>query len=294
MRLLVTGRNGQVAQALMDRAGQFPEINVIALGRPQLDLENPAQICSSLEEARPDVIINAAAYTAVDRAEADPQRAFAINRDGAAGVAEAARKLAVPLVHLSTDYVFSGDKETAYLESDVTGPLGVYGESKLAGELAVRAACPDAVILRTSWVYSPFGSNFVKTMLRLAGERSELRVVDDQVGNPTSALDLAEAILSIAPRINDGAGGLFHVAGDGFTSWYGLAKQVFDASRRMGGASAKVAPITTAEYPTAARRPVNSRLDSSAFKQCFGLILPDWRVGVEETVSRTISGRNRS
>ena len=246
--------------------GNFQEITVIAVGRPQLDLENIATILPAIAEARPDLIVNAAAYTAVDKAETEPQRAFAINRDGAAAVAAAARALGVPLIHLSTDYVFSGDKATAYVESDETGPLGVYGKSKLAGELAVRTANPDALILRTSWVYSPFGSNFVKTMLRLAGERPELRVVDDQVGNPTSALDLAEAILRIVPRINDGAGATFHVAGSGSTSWCGLAKQVFETSRLMGGPTAEVVPISTSEYPTPAQRPANSRLDPSAFR----------------------------
>ena len=191
--------------------------------------------------------------------------------------------LGVPLIHLSTDYVFSGRKATAYVESDETGPLGVYGKSKLAGELAVRTANPDALILRTSWVYSPFGSNFVKTMLRLAGERPELRVVDDQVGNPTSALDLAEAILRIAPRVREkaGAGATFHVAGSGSTSWCGLAKQVFETSRLAGGPTAEVVPISTSEYPTPARRPANSRLDTSAFRTCFGHSLRDWHTGVE-------------
>ena len=292
MRLLVTGTNGQVARALVDRAGQFPEITVVAVGRPQLDLENIATIFPAIADVRPDLIVNAAAYTAVDKAEQEPQRAFAINRDGAAAVAAAARTLGVPLIHLSTDYVFSGGKATAYVESDETGPLGVYGKSKLAGEVAVRSANPDAVILRTSWVYSPFGSNFVKTMLRLAGERPVLRVVDDQVGNPTSALDLAEAILRIAPRVKEGAGATFHVAGSGSVSWCGLAKHVFETSRSVGGPAAEVVPISTSEYPTPARRPANSRLDTSAFNARFGHSLRDWRAGVEETVRRILAGES--
>lgn len=290
MRLLIAGRSGQVAQALLDRAARFPEISVVAVGRPRLDLENIATIFPALAEVRPDLIVNAAAYTAVDNAEQEPQRAFAINRDGAAAVSAACRTLGVPLIHLSTDYVFSGNKTTAYVEGDETGPLGVYGKSKLVGELAVRTANPDAVILRTSWVYSPFGSNFVKTMLRLAREKSELRVVDDQWGNPTSALDLAEAILSIAPRFNDGAGGIFHVAGDGFASWCGLAKQVIETSRLLGGPTANIVPISTSAYPRAAQRPANSRLDTSAFRTCFGHSLRDWRAGVEETVRRILMG----
>lgn len=289
MRLLVTGTNGQMARALVDRAGQFPEISVAAVGRPQLDLGNIATILPAISDARPDLIVNAAAYTAVDKAEQEPQRAFAINRDGAAAVSAAARTLRLPLIHLSTDYVFSGSRATAYVESDETGPLGVYGKSKLAGELAVRSANADAMIFRTAWIYSPFGSNFVKTMLRLAGERPVLRVVDDQVGNPTSALDLAEAILRIAPRFRDGAGATFHVAGSGSVSWHGLAKQVFETSRRAGGPSAEVVPITTSEYPTPAKRPANSRLDTSAFHACFGHSLRDWHAGVEETVRRILS-----
>ncbi|MDP1699417.1 MAG: dTDP-4-dehydrorhamnose reductase [Aestuariivirga sp.] len=292
MRLLVTGTNGQVAQALAERAGQFPEITVIVVGRPQLDLENIATVFPAIAEAGADLVVNAAAYTAVDKAEQEPQRAFAINRDGAAAVAAAAQTLGAPLIHLSTDYVFSGSKATAYVESDETGPLGVYGQSKLAGELAVRSANPSALIFRTSWVYSPFGSNFVKTMLRLAGERRVLRVVEDQVGSPTSALDLAEAILRIASCAGVGSGATFHVAGSGSVSWCGLARHVFEVSRLAGGPTAKVVPISTSEYPTPARRPANSRLDTSAFEACFGRSLPDWRLGVEATVRRIIAGVN--
>lgn len=290
MRLLVTGTNGQVARALADRAGQFPEISVVAIGRPQLDLENIATILPAISEARPNLIVNAAAYTAVDKAEQEPQQAFAINRDGAGAVAAAAQALGVPFIHVSTDYVFSGGKTLAYVEDDETGPLGVYGESKLAGELAVRSENPGSLIFRTSWVYSPFGSNFVKTMLRLAGERPLLRVVDDQVGNPTSALDLADAILRIVPHVKDGAGATFHIAGSGSVSWYGLAKHVFEISSLAGGPTAEVMPISTSEYPTPARRPANSRLDTSAFNASFGHSLRDWRAGVEETVGRIVAG----
>jgi dTDP-4-dehydrorhamnose reductase len=289
IRLLVTGTNGQVARALVERAGGFPDIEVFAVGRPQLDLENVATVLPAIADARPDLIVNAAAYTAVDRAEQESQRAFAINRDGAGAVAAAAKALGVAVIHLSTDYVFSGEKQGAYVESDETGPLGVYGSSKLAGELAVRAAKPDALILRTSWVYSPFGINFVKTMLRLAGERPQLRVVDDQVGNPTSAHDLAEAILRIVPRINEGPGATFHVTGSGFTSWCGLAKQIFETSRLAGGSAADVVPISTVEYPTAAKRPANSRLDTSAFTEQFGFALPSWQKGVDDTVRRVLA-----
>lgn len=290
MRLLVTGTNGQVARALVERGGRFPDIDVVAIGRPQLDLETPATVLPIIANARPDLIVNAAAYTAVDRAEQEPQRAFAVNRDGAGAVAAATKTLGAPLIHLSTDYVFSGSKQGAYVESDETGPLSVYGKSKLAGELAVRSANPAALILRTSWVYSPFGSNFVKTMLRLATERPLLRVVDDQVGNPTSALDLADALLLIAPQVREkiGAGATLHIAGAGSVSWYGLARHVFEVSKAIGGPLAEVVPIPTSEYPTPASRPANSRLDTSAFQRRFGHALPDWRYGVEETVRRLV------
>lgn len=281
-----------MARALAERAERIPNIDIVAVGRPQLDLENAATVLPAIASARPDLIINAAAYTAVDRAEQEPQRAFAVNRDGAAAVAAATQTLGVPVIHLSTDYVFSGRKQAAYVESDETGPLGVYGKSKLAGELAVRSSNSAALILRTSWVYSPFGSNFVKTMLCLAIERPQLRVVDDQVGNPTSALDLADAILRIAPRVKEekSAGTILHIAGTGSVSWCGLARHVFEMSRSIGGPSVEVVPISTSEYPTPARRPANSRLDTSAFQLRFDCALPDWRQGVEETVRRLVEG----
>jgi dTDP-4-dehydrorhamnose reductase len=291
MRLIVTGTNGQVARALVERAGRFSDIDVVAVGRPLLDLEIPATVLPAIANARPDLIVNGAAYTAVDRAEEEPQRAFAVNRDGAAAVAAAAKVLGVPFIHLSTDYVFSGSKQAAYVESDETGPLGVYGKSKLAGELAVRSSNSAALILRTSWVYSPFGSNFVKTILSLIAKRSQLRVVDDQVGNPTSALDLADALLLIAPRVveKNGAGATLHIAGTGSVSWYGLARQVIAVSKSIGGPVADVEPIPTLEYPTLAPRPANSRLDTSAFQRQFGYTLPDWQAGVEETVDRIVA-----
>jgi dTDP-4-dehydrorhamnose reductase len=292
MRLLVTGTNGQLARALLERAGSYPDILATAIGRPQLDFENSTTVLSAIASQRPDLIVNAAAYTAVDKAEMEPDLAFAINREGAAAAAKAAQNLGIAFIHLSTDYVFSGRKKFAYVESDEADPLGTYGKSKFAGELAVHSENPNALILRTSWVYSPFGNNFVKTMLRLATEGRQLRVVDDQVGNPTSALDLAGAILEIAPRVrqNDGAGATLHIAGSGSVSWYGLARHIMVESRSNGGPWVDVVPIATSEYPTPAPRPPNSRLNSSAFSSRFGLVLPDWQVGVSETVRRLVTG----
>ncbi|MBI2719974.1 MAG: dTDP-4-dehydrorhamnose reductase [Rhizobiales bacterium] len=286
MRLLVTGRNGQVATSLAVRAAGFPEIEVVAAGRPELDLEVPEQVKSAIAAARPDIVVNAAAYTAVDKAEHDEARAFAVNCDGAGAVAAAAADLGVPLVQLSTDYVYSGSKPGEYVESDATGPLGVYGASKLAGELAVRAAHARALVLRTSWVYSPYGANFVRTMLRLGSERPLIRVVDDQQGNPTGALDIADAILRIAPGLvaMGGRAETYHLAGTGNTSWYGFAREIFSVSSKLGGPSPELQPIGTADYPTPARRPANSRLSTAAFEQSFGFALRPWPEALAETV----------
>ncbi len=286
IRLVVTGRNGQVAASLqqMGRAGR---IEVIALGRPELDLERPQTVADAVAAARPDVIVNAAAYTAVDRAESEEDKAFAVNRDGAAAVAMAAARLGVPLIQLSTGYVYSGEKTTPYVESDEAEPVNVYGRSKLAGEVAVRAVCPHALILRTSWVYSPFGSNFVKTMLRLGRERAELRVVDDQTGNPTSALDLASAILRLAAEPMEP--GIFNLCGSGSVSWHGFARHIFEAGAKLGGPAPRLTAITTAEFPTPARRPSNSCLSTVAFEGRFGFRLRPWQEEVNETLTQLLA-----
>jgi dTDP-4-dehydrorhamnose reductase len=292
VRLAVTGVHGQVVRALAERAPAG--VTVVALGRPQFDLADAAGIAPALAQAGADVVINAAAYTAVDKAESERALAFAINATGAGAVSAAARALGVPLIHMSTDYVFDGTKPCAYVETDPTGPTGVYGASKLAGEAAVLAAHPGAVIARTAWVYSPFGSNFVKTMLRLAETRDELGVVTDQIGNPTSALDIADAVLTIAANLvarpDDRAlYGVFHMTGSGAASWAHFAETIFAASAAGGGPTALVRHISTAQYPTAARRPANSRLDCSHLAAVHGVRLPDWRVSAEQIVARLLT-----
>lgn len=288
MRILVTGGAGQLAMALAEKARLTKETVLYSIGRPELDLENAAATQSHIVATRPDLIVNAAAYTAVDKAESEPDRAFAVNRDGAAAVARAAAELRVPLIHLSTDYVFDGRKPEPYIESDATGPLNVYGQSKLAGEIAVRAEHASAVILRTSWVVSPFGNNFVRTMLRLGAERPLLRVVDDQHGCPTSALDLADAILRIAPLLtaDQDCGGTYHICGNGSTTWHGLARFIFSHRTNQTGHTPVIESIPSKDYPTPATRPTNSRLDTSAFANRFGFRPRRWEESVAEIVAR--------
>jgi dTDP-4-dehydrorhamnose reductase len=288
---VVTGRHGQVASSLVELAQGVPGIEIVTLGQPDLDLEIPASVGPAILAAKPDLVVNAAAYTAVDRAEQEAPRAFAVNRDGAAAVAAAAAKAGVPLVHLSTDYVYSGSKSVPYVESDATSPLGIYGQSKLAGELAVNASHPHPLILRTSWVYSPFGSNFVRTMLRIGKERPEVGVVDDQTGNPTSALDLADAILRIAPRLVErgSEGGIYHLCGKGDVTWCGFARHIFAVSESLGGPHPAVRAITTADYPTPARRPVNSRLSTELFHRRFGFELRPWQEAARDVIARVLS-----
>ncbi|WP_102957974.1 dTDP-4-dehydrorhamnose reductase [Mangrovicella endophytica] len=288
MRVLVTGTAGQVSQSL--QALSSPEIEIVAVGRPRLDLADPASVAAAIEDVQPHAVVNAAAYTAVDKAESDETAAFAVNRDGAGAVAAAAAAGGIPIVHLSTDYVFPGDKTEPYQEADIVGPTSVYGRSKLAGEQAVAAANPAHVILRTAWVYSPYGANFVKTMLRLAADRDTVRVVADQQGTPTHAGDIAAAIAIVLQQIAaDPQGsswrGVFHMTGSGETSWAGFAEAIFAASRGLGGPSAVVQPITTAEYPTPARRPANSRLSNARFRSTFGHSLPDWQDGTRRCVA---------
>lgn len=292
LRLLVIGKSGQVAQSLTERAAAR-ELPLLAFGRPDCDLERFEELPQAADDFRPTVIINAAAYTAVDKAEADADTAFAVNAEGAGRLAAAAARRHLPFLHLSTDYVYDGSKQSPYFESDPVAPLGAYGASKLAGEQAVFAAHPEALIFRTAWVYSPFGGNFVKTMLRLACEREELNIVDDQIGSPTSALDIADALLDVAGAIArdglDKRGGLYHLAGSGETSWYGFATAIFEASHRRGGPTARLSPIPTSAYPTPARRPANSRLDCTRLQTAFGVRLPHWRDSLETVVDRLVT-----
>ena len=289
MRIAVTGKAGQVVTSLIERGGGAGH-EVIALGRPELDLAEPASVARALGAAAPDAVVSAAAYTAVDKAESESGLAYAVNGDGAGAVAKAAKALGVPLVHISTDYVFDGTLDRPYVESDPTKPAGVYGASKLAGEQAVLAAHGDnSAVLRVAWVYSPFGANFVKTMLRLAGDRDEVSVVADQLGNPTSALDIADAILRIATNLvsdnNPALRGVFHMTARGEASWADFAEAIFAASAAKGGPSARVKRITTADYPTPAKRPANSRLDCSLIAKVHGLALPGWRQSLDSVIA---------
>lgn len=288
MRVLVIGRDGQLSRSLAEHAAKQPGLDFHAVGRPQLDLTQPETIGSEIDAYRPDLVINAAAYTAVDKAETEPERAFAINRDGAAAAARAAAKVNAGFVHVSTDYVFDGRKSVPYVETDGTDPLNIYGRSKLEGERAVLAAHPGALVLRTSWVFSPFGSNFVKTMLRAGAERPLLRVVNDQIGNPTSSLDLAAAILEVAPVLLREPGGLYHLTGSGSTSWHEFAAFIFEQSRKHGGPAPVLEAISSDEYKTAARRPRNSRLDCTAFSDRFGISQRHWKDAVSDVVARCL------
>ncbi len=287
MRLAVTGKNGQVVSALQALAG--PDLEIVALGRPELDLARPDTVFKALREAKPDVVVSAAAYTAVDKAESEPDIAFAVNRDGAKAVARAANDIGVPVIHISTDYVFDGTKATAYVENDPTGPASVYGRSKLEGEQAVSESTDNYAVLRTAWVYSEYGSNFVKTMLRLSESRDEINVVADQFGCPTSANDIAIAIVSIAKILATDPSahlrGVFHVSGTGETNWAGFAKQIFAFSSENGGKSIVVNDITTAQYPTPARRPANSRLDCCKLEEVYGIRLPEWQTSTRAVMA---------
>lgn len=290
MRVLVTGREGQLVRSLVERAAQWPGLTVITAGRPQLDLEIPATIGAVVAAAAPDLVINAAAYTAVDRAEDDAERALRINGLAAGELSTAAAAAGCPIIQISTDYVFNGDASAPYVESDPVRPLGVYGRSKLDGEEKVRAANPRHVVVRTSWVYSPFGKNFVKTMMKAAQERDELSVVNDQWGSPTSALDLADGLLTLAASIDEGRdrglGEVYHLAGNGLTSWYGLAECAFAQCARIGAPWARINPVATADWPTRAARPVYSALDSARFTRDFGFTMPHWQNSVADVVVR--------
>lgn len=286
MRVLVTGAGGQVGQALV-RLGDAAEADVVGVDRAALDITDAAAVRRVITEARPDAVVNAAAYTAVDRAESEPDLAFHVNRDGARTVAEAAADAGVALVHLSTDYVFDGTKGAPYFPDDPVAPLGVYGSSKAAGEAAVLAAGGQAVVLRTAWVFSGYAPNFVRTILRLAAERPRLAVVADQWGHPTSALDVAGAALAAAHFARTRGSGILHIGGLPMTTWHALATAaVADWSEETGHPAIPVDPIPSSAYPTAARRPARVELELASSLRSLGLAeAPDWRPALRLAVS---------
>ena len=283
--ILVAGKSGQLARCLAEEAA-LRGVPLMSAGRPELDLADAESVERAVAAVAPRAIVNAAAYTAVDKAEAEPALAFAINEAGAARLAGAAARHGVPFVHVSTDYVFDGASERPYREDDTPAPLNVYGRSKLAGEIAVRNACPSSLVLRTSWLYSRFSGNFVTSMLRLSSTHDRVRVVDDQHGAPTATADLARAILDIVERLaaaegKAGCGGVFHLTASGETSWHGFAAAIFAGWARRGHTVPVIEPISTVDYPTAARRPPNSRLDCGKIAQTFGVRLPPWQASLD-------------
>ncbi len=279
MRVFVVGHDGQVARSIREAAAACHDVVLECGRRPDVDLLRRGSLEIAVDRFRPDIIVNPAAYTAVDRAEAEPDLAFAINRDGAADVAAMAARLNVPLIHLSTDYVFAGDKKGPYTEDDPVGPQTVYGQSKLAGERVVLSNAPRAIILRTAWVYAPFGGNFVRTMIRLSKERDRLRVVSDQIGCPTYAPDIAQSILKMARQVvgsgwRDAYRGVTHLSGPDAVSWFDFAERIMQARARLGQRHVPVEAIMTSDYPTPAKRPANSVLSSARLSAVFGVTLP--------------------
>lgn len=280
---------GQLGQELT-RAAASRDLALRALTHAQADIADKAAVAAAFARCRPNIVVNAAAYTKVDLAESAAADARLGNESGPAVLAEACAQAGLPLLHVSTDYVFDGSKDGAYLETDPPCPINVYGRSKAAGEEAVRRTLAHHVIVRTAWVYSEFGNNFLKTMLRLAATRDEIRVVADQYGSPTSARDIAEAILHIAPAVarDRGLSGTYHFTADGVTTWHGFASRIVDVAAAITARRPRVTPIRTAEYPTAAKRPANSQLDCRLFVRTFGLVPRHWTETVDAT-TRTLA-----
>ena len=285
--ILITGANGQLGQELCRHAGSRP---IVGLNREQLDICDAQALAHVMTEHRPSIIINAAAYTAVDKAESEPDKAFAINRDGPAQLAQIAAAQQIPLIHISTDYVFDGNKAEPYDRNDSVNPLGIYGLSKWQGEQAVREQLSQHLILRVSWVFGAYGQNFVSTMLRLAQQRPELKVVSDQRGAPTHAGALAKAALQLADRHLAGealAWGTWHYSGKGESNWHAFANEILDRALALGMIKQKplIHAINTEDYPTAAPRPRNSTLNLEPTQHELGLAPTDWRLGLEETLN---------
>jgi len=293
-RILVVGRAGQLAGALklaFEQRGRESNDARVFLGRPELDIRSRESVCAALDRLSPALVVNTAAYTAVDKAESEAEDAHALNAVAAGRLGEECAIRGIPLIHVSTDYVFDGASTAPYAESARTNPIGVYGKTKLQGEERILAAGGPGLIVRTAWVYSQFGGNFVKTMLRLARERDEVRVVADQVGSPTNAVHLAAGLLDLADRVLErGVTGatVYHLAGAGQASWADIASETFQHSARRGGPSARVVRITTDDYPTPAPRPANSRLDCALIKADWGVVLPAWEKGVADCVAAVL------
>lgn len=291
-RILLTGSKGQVGRALQQTLAQLGQVT--AFDRHALDLADRDAICKTVRECRPELIINAAAYTAVDRAETEADLAMAVNGVAPGVLAEEAKRLGARLVHYSTDYVFDGSKPTAYTEADTPNPLNVYGKTKLAGEEAIRATGVAHHILRTSWVYAAEGANFLNTILRLAKERQELRIVDDQTGAPTWAraiADLTAQILAAGLRGEDPRHGLYHLTATGAVTWFGFAQAILaEVQKTPGRTVPRLIPITTAEYPLPARRPANSRLDTSRLTETFGIRPAPWQEMLAQCLREKQSG----
>lgn len=288
---MLTGAGGMTGGEVSARAPRAGWI-VFPHSRAELDIRDAAAVESAVRACRPNAIINCAAYTAVDRAESEPELAAAVNEHGARNIAREAAAAGVPIIHVSTDYVFGGDARVPYATNAPTAPHSVYGKTKLAGENAVREHAPRNVIIRTSWVFNHRGMNFVKTILRLAAERDELRVVNDQVGRPTSAADLADALLVVADSVAEqpAVGGTYHFANEGETSWFEFARVILEElSTRGESALPRLVAIRTSDYPTPARRPMYSVLDTRSFTERFGIVPRPWRVAVRDTMSLSLA-----
>ena len=287
LKILITGQHGQVSQALQQRLPPLGEL--IVLGREQLDLTNVDRIRQQVRAHRPDLIINAAAHTAVDQAESEPEVAFAINAIAPGILAEEAKALGAPLIHYSTDYVFDGSKPAPYTEADTPNPLGVYGQSKLAGEQAIAAVGGEHLILRTSWVYSNHGKNFLLTMQRLLQEKPQMRIVADQIGAPTWAGTIADSTRALIEHWQAGAAGawgVYHLTAQGETSWFGFAEAIGEHLRTTGKACSELEPIPSSAYPTPAKRPLNSRLDCSLLQQQWHVAQPHWLDALRECLAQ--------
>jgi dTDP-4-dehydrorhamnose reductase len=279
MVILVTGANGQLGQAIQFVASDYEDCQFIFASSQDLDITNQTNVNQFFEHNKIDFCINAAAYTAVDKAESDVEKATLVNVDGPKNLAIACKKHQVKLIHISTDFVFDGSAEKPYLETDTTNPLGVYGQTKLDGENAIIENFSDYFIVRTSWVYSQFGNNFMKTMLRLASERDSLNIVSDQIGSPTNAVDLAKATLSII-KSNSSAYGIYNFSNEGTASWFDFAKEIFN----VNDVCIDVNPIPTEAFPTPAKRPKYSVLDKTKIKETFNIEIKSWQQALQQTI----------